>query len=103
MRSDEAFQIGNKVAAPGIAAAGLIMLVVAVGVLALPFPLGTAAASVFGSLGVLVPVGYGAYVGNKAASRLAEPPSVAPTCPYSAQACADGGCGDKSEGPCERP
>ncbi|MGL6236369.1 MAG: SdpI family protein [Segniliparus sp.] len=94
MRSDEAFKLANKIAAPGVAAGGAVMVLTAIGALALPAPLGFAVAVLLGALVSLLPIGYGAYVGNKAADRLPVSAASAPTCPYSAEACASGsGCG----------
>jgi uncharacterized membrane protein len=93
MRSEEAFKLGNKIAAPGRAASGAVMLLAAIGVLALPGPWGLCAAAVTGAVVSIVPAGYGAYVGNKAADRVPAAAESAPTCPYSAEACGGGGGG----------
>lgn len=94
MRSEEAFKLANKIAAPGIAAGGLVLALTAVGVLALPAAWGASVAVALGAVVSLVPVGYGAYIGNKAAGKLPSMAESAPTCPYSAEVCASGGgCG----------
>ncbi|EFV13498.1 SdpI family protein [Segniliparus rugosus] len=97
MRSDEAFKLGNKIAAPGMAAGGAVMILTAIGAIALPAPLGFAVAVLLGSLVSLVPIGYGAYVGSKAADRVPAAAASAPTCPYSAEACGGGGCGGSAK------
>ncbi|ADG96730.1 conserved hypothetical protein [Segniliparus rotundus DSM 44985] len=97
MRSDQAFKLGNKIAAPGMAASGAVMILAAVGAAALHSPWGLGAAVVTGAAVSIIPAGYGAYVGSKAADRVPAAPESVPTCPYSAQACAGGGCGTSSE------
>ncbi len=71
--SDEAFELGNRVAAPAILAAGGVSAVSGVVLPGLPSLTSVVVVAVLGLIGVVVLTGVGGVLGNRAASAMPEP------------------------------
>lgn len=92
LRSDEAFAVGNKVAGIPTMAAGVVGVTGGLAALAMPTPLGTTLAAVFGVVGLLGLLAAGGVLGNRAAAAVPEPAEdAAGGC--GGCACGAGGCG----------
>ena len=87
MRNDQAFELGNRVAAPATLASGAASLVCGLSLPVLPSLTTVIMVAVIGGVGGLVLMAVGGVLGNRAAAALPEP---APT----------GGCGGCAGGCC---
>lgn len=91
MVSDEAFEVGNKVAGLPTIAAGVVAIVAGLAALAMPTAAGVVIAAALGVVGLVVLVGAGGLLGHRAATAVPETAGQQGGC--GGCACGAGGCG----------
>lgn len=91
MRSDEAFAVGNKVAAVPTMAAGAAGVAGGLASLAMPAGMGTIIAATIGVIGLLALVAAGGVLGSRAAAQVPDAEPAEGDC--GGCACGAGGCG----------
>lgn len=90
LRSDEAFAVANKVAGLPTMAAGVVAIAGGAAALAMPTMMASVIAAALGIVGLLVLVGAGGALGNRAAAAL---PDQEQQSGCGGCACGAGGCG----------
>lgn len=73
LRSDQAFQIGNRVAGPGLVAAGAVALLTGASLPLLPSPGSVVLVAAIGGVGAFTLMTVGGVAGHRAAAALPEP------------------------------
>ncbi|MFO7191677.1 MULTISPECIES: SdpI family protein [Thermocrispum] len=91
LRSDEAFAVGNRVAALPTMAAGVVGIASGLAALAMPTDAGAIVAAVIGIVGVVGLVYGGGVMGSRAAAAVPEPKPARTGC--GGCGCGGGGCG----------
>jgi hypothetical protein len=89
LRSDEAFRLGNRVAALPTMAGGAVAVLAAIAASVMPTSGGLIIATLVGLVGMIALVAVGGMLGHRAALTVAEQAAV----PAGCSGCACGGCG----------